>query len=525
MLVEAALDYLKKGFSVIPIRPDKRPFIRWEKYQKEKASHGEIQRWWRKWPNALIGLVTGKISDLAVVDIDSAEGAKELNRLIPLDAIGPTALTPGGGMHHYFRCPDGLGNNTRMIPGCDLRANGGYIIAPPSGSGNGKNYTWMRGLSIFEVPLPELPGAYLEAIGKQSKQEKAKVSNESAKVSISFEKGHRDETLFHIANCLLKGGMPASEAEAVLKFLAKNCSPAYPEKDVHIKIASAKERINKKERNIASEIRAWVLEAPGVFSTAQLDRELSLLTRIDANNRAKILNTLCQEGLIERAGNKRGHYRLVDKETAKVDFVNTAEKEIKLQWPFGIERFFRTLPKNIIVVAGESDSGKTAFLLNFVNLNMAGHEIHYFSSEMGASELRGRLAKFDMPIESWRFHAWERSSDFADVIRPDAVNVIDFLEVHDEFYKVGAWIKQMYDRLKNGVAVIAIQKNIDRDYGLGGARSVEKARLYLAMEPGKLKIVKAKNWVHDQINPNKMEIAFKLVKGCNFMARSEWHKP
>ncbi|MBW2145994.1 MAG: hypothetical protein JRI22_03115 [Deltaproteobacteria bacterium] len=131
-----------------------------------------------------------------------------------------------------------------------FRANRGYFIAPPSGNGNGKNYTWMRGLSIFEVPWPELPGAYLEAIGKKCNQCNPKypnVTNLSPNVTNFFEKRHRDNTLFHIANCLLKGGMPASEAEEVLNFPAKNCSPAYLEKDVLIKIASAKERISKKE--------------------------------------------------------------------------------------------------------------------------------------------------------------------------------------------------------------------------------------------------------------------------------------
>ena len=60
-----------------------------------------------------------------------------------------------------------------------------------------------------------------------------------------------------------------------------------------------------------------------------------------------------------------------------------------------------TMPKNIIVVAGTPNAGKTAFLLNVVQMNMSGKmPIHYFSSEMGSMEFKGRLQKFDLPSAS-----------------------------------------------------------------------------------------------------------------------------
>jgi len=84
------------------------------------------------------------------------------------------------------------------------------------------------------------------------------------------------------------------------------------------------------------------------------------------------------------------------------------------------------------------------------------------------------------------------------------------------FIKSAVFIKDIYDRLNKGVCIIALQKNPDKDFGLGGQRSIEKSRLYLAMDPGKIKIVKAKNWrTHE--NPNGLKTDFKLLGGCKFV--------
>ena len=133
-----------------------------------------------------------------------------------------------------------------------------------------------------------------------------------------------------------------------------------------------------------------------------------------------------------------------------------------------------------------------------------------------------RIAKMDCPLNSWKFSAWGRSGDWPDVIRPDAINIVDYLELHDDFYKVGGLLKAISDKLKSGFALVALQKNIGRDEGLGGARSLEKPRLYLAMDHGRTKIVKAKSWADGRLNPNGMTITWKLIDGCKFRNVTEW---
>jgi hypothetical protein len=146
---------------------------------------------------------------------------------------------------------------------------------------------------------------------------------------------------------------------------------------------------------------------------------------------------------------------------------------------------------------------------------------------MGSSELRKRLDKFDdIALSDWKFKPWERSGNFADVIKPGKgkINIIDFLEIHDNFYEVGGKLAEIHNKLKGAIAIVALQKNRGVDTGLGGFRSIEKPRLALAMSPGTLKIVKAKNWKTSE-NPNGKQIRFKIAAGCKLFNQGNWHKP
>ena len=263
----------------------------------------------------------------------------------------------------------------------------------------------------------------------------------------------------------------------------------------------------------------------GYWNLTEAKKALQLLTKEEKGHLDVIVHRLRKEGVIEKYGNQAGVYRTVMTEIEPIDFINCNVVPLSVHYPFGIEDYYKTLPKNIIVVAGSPDSGKTGFMLNFARLNQDGHEIHYFSSEMGPMELRERLSKFDCPLGSWRVRFWERSSNFADVIRPGAINLIDFMELHSDFWQVGGMIKDIFDKLTTGIAVIAIQKPKGRDEGLGGERGLEKPRLYLAMESGRLKIVKCKNWVNPERNPNGLSLDYKIVGGCNFHIAKGWYRP
>lgn len=531
-LLEAALTYSEKSeLSVIPVKPDKKPYIKWEDFQKSKATSDEIKVWWNRWPSANIGIVTGSISGIVVVDVDNDEGREAIQKYIPDSLITPACRTPKGGQHLYFRAPEKtIFNNSRAVPGCDFRGEGGYVIAPPSKSGGGKAYTWLEGLSLDEVEPASLPEPYISFINSYAfKRDESKKEAENNRQHLTtsdhnlFTLGRRDNDLFHLANCLVKGGMPVSEIQEYLEFIAKCCLPPFPFNEANIKIKSALDRAARRERNLTQEIRDWVMTTSGNFLTTDVYIGQHLTTREEKKKCVVILHRLVEEGIIEKYGNKNGCFRRVENECEDIDFFNANDTALSIRYPFGEERYVLTLPKNVIVIAGAPNAGKTAYLLNLAKMNMRNRKVYYFSSEMGDLEFKKRLSKFDLPLKQWSFVAKERASNFADVIRPDDINIIDFLEVYDEFYKMGLYIKEIYDKLQKGIAIIAIQKNLNTDYGLGGMRGLEKARLYLSMETGKIKIVKAKNWA-GQENPNGLTLDFKLVQGCKFITLTDWRK-
>jgi len=516
--------YAQKGLSVIPIVPgDKRPLGKWAQYQRERAAPEQIKKWWTDTPDANVGIVTGEISDLAVIDIDSEEGQQNIEQYLPEQFLAPTVTTPRGGKHYYCKHTPGIGNKVGVIPGTDFRGEGGYIVAPPSHNGTGNPYRWQQGFSIADIPLPPLPIAYINKIKINSN--KVPCNNPSLQTLHSLhllQEGTRDNDLFHLLNCLYKGGYEKEYAFQIAEIIAKNCNPAFDLKDAYAKVESAYARGERKIQNLNQEVRDWVLLQERYIYVTECYEALHLLHANDKTNCRVILHRLCKEGILERIS--QGTFRRIEQDCADIDIWSADVTPLPLKYPLGLHEFVNTYPKNIIVVAGEPDAGKTAFLLNLARLNMCQHEVVYFSSEMGRIELRTRLEKFNVPMDEWKRVAWkERAADFAPMIRPNAVNIIDFLEIHENFFEVGKLIKQIFDKLEGGIAVIALQKPKGRDEGLGGQRGLEKPRLYLSMSPGLLKITKAKNWKHENINPNGMMRKWRLGGGCHFKVEGDWY--
>ena len=142
--LQAALDYSKRGFSVIPItwkreEPNKmkKPLVGWREWEHRRADETQIRAWWKLWPNAGVAIVTGKISGIVVMDADIYKGAT-------IEGLPPTTMianTGGGGQHHFYKYIEGA-RNRAGANGMDVRAEGGYVVAPPSMHVSGTPYSW-----------------------------------------------------------------------------------------------------------------------------------------------------------------------------------------------------------------------------------------------------------------------------------------------------------------------------------------------------------------------------------------------
>ena len=121
-LRHAALAYrMSFEFSVIPIIVrGKVPMIRWQDYQTSLPEESEVLEWWTRWPEANVGIVTGRISGITVVDVDTEAGLEALKKYMPALMLTPTAKTQKGGRHLYFKYVPGLSNRVRAIEGVDV---------------------------------------------------------------------------------------------------------------------------------------------------------------------------------------------------------------------------------------------------------------------------------------------------------------------------------------------------------------------------------------------------------------------
>lgn len=134
-----------------------------------------ILKWWKKWPNANIGLYPGR-SRLCVLDIDPRNAGDEslaaLEKQIGELPETVQACTGGGGWHYYFLRPlDREDVPSRVIaPGLEFKGDQGYVILPPSMHYSGKKYAWESGHHPDETEIAKLPPALLELVGSSRTQ-------------------------------------------------------------------------------------------------------------------------------------------------------------------------------------------------------------------------------------------------------------------------------------------------------------------------------------------------------------------
>lgn len=168
-----ALEHARRGWPVFPCdpkphrkhpdRPSKRPLTR-NGFYDATCDEEQIRRWWKQYPNALIGIPTGEVSGFDVLDTDNerdAQGAlvkdgegnlkKEMGRRgwsLP-DTL--CATTSRGGTHRLFRHVPGAISNINLLPNVDVRADGGYIIAPGSIGHVGAAWEWGAGGALNDI--------------------------------------------------------------------------------------------------------------------------------------------------------------------------------------------------------------------------------------------------------------------------------------------------------------------------------------------------------------------------------------
>jgi hypothetical protein len=150
-----ALGYARAGLFVFSCLPcGKTPAIKGG-FQAATTCAATIDYWWKQKTDANIGIATGRLSGVWVLDVDGEAGAQSLRGLEARHGRLPDTWVSmtGNGRHHWFQCREPVPSSVgRVGPGLDVRADGGYVIAPPSVHPNGSRYVWFMFGDIAVAP-------------------------------------------------------------------------------------------------------------------------------------------------------------------------------------------------------------------------------------------------------------------------------------------------------------------------------------------------------------------------------------
>ncbi len=294
--IEAALRYQHLGWSIIPLKPgSKEPHPEllpkktefpelfpdltheeaekrtWKPYQSQRASEKQVRKWWTKDPQAGIGLVLGKVSGVVALDFDG-DGAEQLAKDNGLTTPPTTCTrTGGGGLHYLFRCAEKLATTTMLLEGRDchieFRAEGSYIVLPPSTHPSGKQYE----LLIPPEQIADLPDHIRKAVLEQG----SKREGPAPPIPETITKGQRNSTLTSLAGSLRRRGLPqATIIQALLAANAEQCDPPLPPAEV---------------KSIAQSVSRY---APGQAAEGVAQE----VTQTKASRSKASIRALCQDG-------------------------------------------------------------------------------------------------------------------------------------------------------------------------------------------------------------------------------------
>ncbi len=247
-VADVAIRYAEYGWPVVPLHspqgagcscgertcgsPGKHPRTR-RGLHEASTDLDQIRAWWQRWPDANIGVTTGAASGLLVLDVDLPDGPASLAQLqAEHGPLPPTCeqRTGSGGRQLLFRHPRGtVGNRARLLPGIDVRGDGGYIVVPPSHHITGHRYRWTGQRPTAEPPawlltilqrtrIPDDPvlkqtARSLPVGTREQRYAAAAMEHELARLAAAVE-GTRNDTLNRAAfnlGQLVAGGLLARD--------------------------------------------------------------------------------------------------------------------------------------------------------------------------------------------------------------------------------------------------------------------------------------------------------------------------
>lgn len=302
-----------------------------------------IKKWWKRWPDANIGIRTGKDSFIAI-DIDLPDGPNSLKAVeLKYGKLPKTVKqrTGGGGVQLFFKPPDVEIKNSsgKIAPNIDVRGEGGYVLVPPSRHKSGKRYKWVR--SFAETKLKKMPGWLVDLI-TIGEWYCAFVHYQE-----SIPEGQRNNDLTSMGGTLRERGWELEEINECLKTVNdKRCTPPLDDSEVEkIAISVSQYKPGNKEHG---------------------GKE---------GNQERFLKVLLES--IQPIKDKSGNYYVVIKQEQRKEVVSTQSKEFKSYCMNSYKKEFKKLISKINLdqiishVEAKADDGKN---IQEVSIRIAGYQ-------------------------------------------------------------------------------------------------------------------------------------------------------
>ena len=231
---DLAREYVSQGWSVLPVRPDeKRPYMQnWLQYMHQRATREQVDRWFAALTGAGVGVVTGKVSGMVVLDVehDCPTSIEDLLRRWPTRLVSRTG---SGGYHLFYQYPQGVGrisNRVRIFEGADLRADGGFIVLPPTLHASGGRYEWVE-----RGPMGAFPKELLDMESRPRSQEGEGWIAEALR---GVSEGGRNDMCARLAGYFFKKGLESDIVEALLQEWNERNDPPMPAREVRTTVRS-----------------------------------------------------------------------------------------------------------------------------------------------------------------------------------------------------------------------------------------------------------------------------------------------
>jgi len=208
-----------------------------------------ISGWFAENPDANIGVATGEVSGLVVLDIDPKnDGDRALEQLQDEHGMLPQTWTVdsgGGGIHFYFRYPkfDLPTSHGKLGPGVDVQSDGALVVAPHSLHASGKRYSFRKGLDPKSVELAALPEWLIDLLKDDAQHGPTPVQDWRDLVANGVKEGERNHTIARLTGHLLRKDVdPLIVLDLLQAWNKSRCRPPLPDSEVHSTINSIARR-------------------------------------------------------------------------------------------------------------------------------------------------------------------------------------------------------------------------------------------------------------------------------------------